>query len=45
VNGNDLAYALMKRGLVTKATHDHAIRLAPALIITEEEIAKASKIV
>jgi ornithine--oxo-acid transaminase len=36
VNGNDFAYVLMKLGLLTKATHNHSLRLAPALIINEK---------
>ncbi len=35
VNGSDLAYILMKLGLLTKATHDYSLRLAPALVIKE----------
>ena len=38
VNGNDLAYILMKLGLLTKATHEYSLRLAPALVIKEEEV-------
>lgn len=38
VDGNDLSKILMKKGLVTKATHDSTIRLAPPLVITKEEI-------
>lgn len=38
VNGNDLAYILMKLGLLTKATHDYSLRLAPALVIKEQEV-------
>jgi len=45
VNGHDLAYFLMNRGLLTKATHDTTIRLAPALIITEDQIKRASQLV
>ena len=45
VTGNDLAYALMKRGLLTKATHENSVRLAPALVINEKEIMKASRII
>ena len=30
--------ALMQRGMLCKETHDHVIRLAPPLIITEKEI-------
>lgn len=45
VDGNDLAKILMKKGLVTKATHDSTIRLAPALVITKEEILQAVEII
>ena len=34
VDGNDFAYVLMKLGLLTKAAHEFAVRLAPALVIT-----------
>jgi ornithine--oxo-acid transaminase len=36
VNGSDFAYILMKLGLLTKATHDYSLRLAPALVINEK---------
>ena len=45
VKGDDLASILMKKGLLTKATHDYTIRLAPALIIKEHEIMEAAKII
>ncbi len=45
VTGNDLAYILMKLGLLTKATHDYSLRLAPALVIKEEEIRDAASII
>jgi acetylornithine/succinyldiaminopimelate/putrescine aminotransferase len=45
VKGDDLAYILMKLGLLTKASHDFSIRLAPALIIKEKEVLEASKII
>ena len=45
INGDDLAYALMKRGLVTKSTHGYTIRLAPALVIKEQEILASTKII
>lgn len=45
VNGTDFAYILMKLGLLTKATHDNSLRLAPALVITKEEIRDAVKII
>ena len=38
VDGNNFAKILAKHGLLTKATHDSTIRLAPPLVITEEEI-------
>lgn len=38
VDGNDFAKILAKHGLLTKATHDSTIRLAPPLVITEEEV-------
>lgn len=36
IDGNDLAYAMMKRGILTKATHDSTVRLAPCLTINEK---------
>jgi ornithine--oxo-acid transaminase len=45
VDGNDLAYELMKIGLLTKATHNYTVRLNPALVIKEEEVIKASNLV
>ncbi len=33
--------ALMKRGLLTKPTHRNIIRLAPPLIINEEQLKEA----
>jgi len=44
VDGNDFAKVLMRNGLLTKATHTYAMRLAPALIIEEKEIREASEI-
>lgn len=38
VDGNHFAKILCKHGLLTKATHDYTIRLAPPLVITESEI-------
>ena len=35
----------MKKGLLTKATHDYALRLAPALVIKEGEIIEAANII
>mmetsp|Transcript_37936 Transcript_37936/g.46237 ORF Transcript_37936/g.46237 Transcript_37936/m.46237 type:complete len:107 (-) Transcript_37936:102-422(-) len=45
VDGNDLAKILQKEGLLTKATHDSTIRLAPPLVITEEEVRQSVEIV
>ena len=41
VNGDDLAYECMKKGVLTKSTHTYSIRLAPALTITEKELTLA----
>lgn len=38
VTGNDYAACLLNRGLLTKATHENSVRIAPALVIREEEI-------
>ena len=38
VDGNDLAYALMKRGILSKASHSITCRLAPPLMITEKQM-------
>ena len=45
VNGNDFAYVLMKLGLLTKATHDYSLRLAPALLINETQIREAANVI
>ena len=45
VNGNHLAKILKLHGLLTKATHDATIRLAPPLIINESQIYEAVEIV
>jgi ornithine--oxo-acid transaminase len=45
VNGNDFAYILMKLGLLTKATHDYSLRLAPSLVIKEEQVKEAASII
>jgi len=45
VKGDDLAYILMKLGLLSKASHDYSLRLAPALIIQEKEIVEATNII
>ncbi len=45
VDGHDLTYKLMENGLLTKATHTYTVRFAPALVINEKEVIKASKII
>jgi acetylornithine/succinyldiaminopimelate/putrescine aminotransferase len=35
----------MKLGLLTKATHTYSLRLAPALVINEDEIKDAASII
>ena len=45
VDGNHFAKILAKHGLLTKATHDSTIRLAPPLVITEEEVRQSVEIV
>jgi acetylornithine/succinyldiaminopimelate/putrescine aminotransferase len=35
----------MKLGLLTKATHTYSLRLAPALVINEDEIKEAASII
>ena len=45
VDGNHFAKILCKHGLLTKATHDSTIRLAPPLVITEEEVKQSVEIV
>ena len=45
VKGDDLAYILMRLGLLSKASHDYSLRLAPALVIKESEVIEASNII
>ena len=45
VDGVDYANLLFERGLLTKATHQYVLRLAPALVVNESQIMKASRIV
>lgn len=45
VDGNNFAKILCKHGLLTKATHDYTIRLAPPLVITESEILQSVEII
>jgi acetylornithine/succinyldiaminopimelate/putrescine aminotransferase len=35
----------MKLGLLTKATHDYSLRLAPALVIKEDEVRAAASVI
>ncbi len=41
----DVCLALMKNGLLAKPTHDHIIRFAPPLVITEDELSEAIEII
>lgn len=45
VDGNDFAKILCKHGLLTKATHDSTIRLAPPLVINSDEIYQSVDII
>lgn len=45
VDGNHFAKILCKEGLLTKSTHDYTIRLAPPLVINEQEIKQSVEIV
>jgi len=45
VLGKDLQDILLSKGLLTKATHKHSIRLAPALNIKSGEIGKAARLI
>lgn len=45
VDGNDFAKILAKHGLLTKATHDSTIRLAPPLVINTAEIHEAVDVI
>lgn len=38
LTAKDVCMALMENGLLAKQTHDHIIRFAPPLVITEEQI-------
>ena len=38
LNYRDMCIMLKDRGLLAKPTHDHIIRLAPPLVISEEEL-------
>jgi ornithine--oxo-acid transaminase len=41
----DVCLGLMKNGLLAKPTHDHIIRFAPPLVITQEELTEAIEII
>jgi ornithine--oxo-acid transaminase len=41
----DICIEFKKRGLLAKPTHDHVIRLAPPLIITDEQLEECMKII
>jgi len=48
INGKtawDVCLAMKENGLIAKPTHDHIIRFAPPLVITEEQILEASRII
>lgn len=38
VDGNTFAKCFFKHGVLTKATHDHTVRLTPPLVVREDEI-------
>lgn len=44
VNGNHFAKMFFKHKLLTKATHDHTVRLTPPLVINESEIMECVEI-
>jgi ornithine--oxo-acid transaminase len=44
-NATTLCYALKDAGLLAKPTHDDIIRLAPPLVITEEQVEEAAAII
>ncbi len=41
----DVCVAMKDNGLIAKPTHEHIIRFAPPLVITEEELIEAMKII
>jgi ornithine--oxo-acid transaminase len=41
----DVCIALKNNGLLAKPTHDHIIRFAPPLVITEDQIMEAVDII
>ena len=45
VTAGQLCMELMKRGVLCKPTHQNIVRLAPPLVISEEELAEATAII
>ena len=45
VSAWDVCMELMRRGLLTKPTHKNIIRLAPPLVITEEQMGEATALI
>jgi ornithine--oxo-acid transaminase len=48
INGKtawDICIRMMEKGLLAKPTHDHIIRFAPPLVITEQQLRKAIDII
>jgi ornithine--oxo-acid transaminase len=45
VSAYDLCYAFKKRGLLAKPTHGNIIRLAPPLVINEEQMQECIQII
>ena len=41
----DVCVALKDNGLLAKPTHEHIIRFAPPLVITEEQLAECAEII
>ena len=41
----DVCLAMKENGLIAKPTHQHIIRFAPPLVITEEQINEAAQII
>jgi ornithine--oxo-acid transaminase len=41
----DVCVALMENGLLAKPTHQHIIRFAPPLVITEEQLMECAGII
>jgi ornithine--oxo-acid transaminase len=41
----DICLSLLEKGLLAKQTHNHIIRFAPPLVITEEQLHRACDII